>query len=309
VDHALGIDLGGTTVKAGVVGAHGSIESWAVRPSGERLGTEAWSAAAVDAATEALEMATVPPTSIGISVPGAVDARRSVLLDMAARLTATEVDLAAMFSTFGLPVRADNDANAALAAERRWGGHAEATDLVLITVGTGIGSAVVVGGRPLGSGRPLAGNLAGHLTIEPDGALCVCGNRGCGETVASASALVDAARRGGLVVADAADVFDAEAYGDRRASEAVHRFLDGLSTIVVNAIHAYRPDVVVLAGGVMARSDRILPAVRDAVTERAWTIPPGGVRVIASSLGPAGPVMGAAAIAFAAGAGPPARYP
>jgi glucokinase len=309
VDHALGIDLGGTTVKAGVVGADGSIESWAVRPSGERLGAEAWSAVAFDAATEALESAKVPASAIGVSVPGAVDARRSVLLDMAARLPAPEIDLAAMFSRFGLPVRADNDANAALAAERRWGGHEAVADLVLITVGTGIGSAVVVGGMPLGAGRPLAGNLAGHLTIEPDGALCVCGNRGCGETIASASALVDAARRGGLVVAEAADVFDAEARGDRRASDAVHRFLDGLSTIVVNAIHAYRPDVVVLSGGVMARSERILPAVRAAVTERAWTIPPGGVRIAASSLGPAGPVMGAAAIAFAVGTGPPARYP
>jgi glucokinase len=127
---------------------------------------------------------------------------------------------------------------------------------------------------------------------------CVCGNRGCGETVASASALIAAAQGQGLEVAEALEVFEAEARGDDRAAVAVRRFLDGLATIVVNAIHAYRPEVVVLAGGVMGRSDRILPQLRAAVAERAWMIPPGSVQVVASTLGPSGPVMGAAAIAF-----------
>jgi len=298
VELALGIDLGGTTVKAGVVGEDGNLRSWVTQPSAEREGPQAWAQAGRQAAARAIELADRAATRIGISVPGAVDARRGVLLDMAARLSGTEIDLAALFAEFGLPVRADNDANAALSAERRWGGHGTAADLVLLTIGTGIGSAVVVGGAPLGHGRPLAGNLAGHLTIEPDGAPCVCGNRGCGETIASASALIAAARSQGLDVAEAADVFDAEARGDERAADAVWRFLDGLATIVVNAIHAYRPEVVVLAGGVMARSDRILPAVHAAVAERAWMIPPGSVKVVASNLGPKGPVMGAAAIAF-----------
>jgi glucokinase len=301
VDHALGIDLGGTTVKAGVVGSDGSIMSWVTRPSGERHGPKAWAETGIEAAAETLDRTDARPAAIGISVPGAVDVRRAVLLDMAARLPGTEVDLAALFAVLGLPVRADNDANAALAAERRWGGHGSAENLVLLTIGTGIGSAVVVGGAPLGSGRPLAGNLAGHLTIEPDGAPCICGNRGCGETVASASALIAAARNRGVEVADAAEVFDAESGGNEDAAEVVRRFLDGLATIVVNAIHAYRPEVVVLAGGVMARSDRILPAVQARVAERAWMIPPGSVQVVASTLGPTGPVMGAAALAFGDG--------
>jgi glucokinase len=298
VDHALGIDLGGTTVKAGVVAGDGTVRSFVTRPSGERDGPEAWARASLDAARLALDETAAAPTSIGVSVPGAVDARRGVLLDMAARLPGREIDLATLFASLGLPLRADNDANAALAAERRWGGHGNVTDLVLLTIGTGIGSAVVVGGAPVGAGRPLAGNLAGHLTIEPDGERCVCGNRGCGETVASATALIAAARRLGLEADDAAAVFDAEADGDDRAVVVVGRFLDGLATIVVNAIHAYRPEIVVLAGGVMARSDRILPAVQGAVAERAWMIPPGSIRVVASTLGSHGPVLGAAAIAF-----------
>lgn len=298
MDPVLGVDLGGTTVKAGVVGADGAFRSWISRPSGEGLGEADWRRVAIEAAQAAIDHAGVAPMAIGLAVPGAVDAERAFLLDMAARLPSKGIDLAALFAGIGVPIRADNDANAALAAERRWGGHGDVSNLVLLTIGTGIGSAVVVGGRPIGQGRPLAGNLAGHLTISAPGEPCICGNTGCGETIASARALVAAARRAGLDAATAEQVFDADAAGDGRATHAIDRFLDGLATIVVNSIHAYRPDVVVLAGGVMAREERILPALRGAVRQRAWTIPRGSVRVVASQLGDRGGVLGAAAIAL-----------
>lgn len=298
-DAVLGVDLGGTVVKAGVVSNNGEVLSFTTRESGERHGPNVWVAAAIEAAEQARRQSPVPPSALGLSVPGAVDADRRRLLDLVARLPTDEgVDLAKVFATIGLPVWAENDANAALLAEQRWGGLENTGDLVLLTIGTGIGSAVVVDGRLVAGGRPLAGNQVGHFTIELGGATCVCGNRGCAETVASASALVESARAMGLEAVDAAGVFDAEAAGVPSAVHVVERFLDGLTAIVVNAVHAYQPSTVVLAGGVMARQERILPALRIAVADRAWTLPRGRVRIIASQLGRKGSVLAAAAVAL-----------
>lgn len=296
----LALDLGGTVVKAGVVDPSGTVHSVATRPSAERDGVDAWAAAAIEAARSALSQSQVAPTVIGIAVPGAVDPTTATLVDLVDRLDAGKgLDLAHVFAPLGLPVRADNDARAALGAELRWGGFAGASDLVLLTVGTGIGGAAVVGGRAPGGDPILAGNQLGHLTIEMEGRRCVCGNRGCAETVASASALVADAARRGVDAPDATAVFDADAAGNPAAAAAIDRFIAGLAATVVNAIHAYQPSAVVLSGGVLARADRILPGLRSLVDEHAWTVPRRRVTVAASRLGAEAPLLAGAAVALA----------
>lgn len=294
----LGLDLGGTTVKAGVVAADGRVLSSATRVSGERSGVAAWVAAGLAAARDATAAAKVPPVAAGLAVPGAVDSARTRLIDLVDRLPSGGIDLAAAFADLGLPIRADNDARAALAAERQWGGHNRSDDLVVLTLGTGIGGAAIVGGQPPGGEPVLAGNQLGHLTVELDGDRCVCGNRGCAETVASGTAVVAAARRAGLDASDAESVFMAEAGGDPRAAAAVRRFVAGLVATVVNAIHAYQPAIVVLTGGIMAGADRFLPQVCSEVAERAWTVPRGRVRVEPSRLGASAGVLAGAAVSY-----------
>lgn len=295
----LGLDLGGTTIKAGVVAADGTVLSSTTRPSGESGGVDSWVAAGLAASAEALTASALEPTTIGLSVPGAVDPVAKRLLDLVDRLpTAGGLDLAAAYAPLGLPVKADNDARAALLAERRWGGPDLGNDLVVLTLGTGIGSGAIIGGLAPGGDRVLAGNQLGHLSIELNGERCVCGNRGCAETVASATAVVAAAQRAGMDVADAAAVFAADAAGDARAEAVIERFLDGLAATVVNAIHAYQPSVVVLTGGLMASADRILGPLRLAVDERAWTLPRGRVRIEASRLGANAGVLAGAAVGF-----------
>lgn len=295
----LGLDLGGTNVKAGVVDVDGRVLSSVCRPAGERLGLDAWVAAGLEAARDAMAKAHCEPVSLGLAVPGAVDPLTCRLVDLVDRLPSAEgLDLAAAFAPLGLAVAADNDARAALQAERRWGGHGDIDDLVVLTFGTGIGGAAIVGGRPPGGERVLAGNQLGHLTIEIGGARCVCGNRGCAETVASATAIVADARTAGLDAADAAAVFAAETEGSEIAAALIDRFLDGVVATIVNAVHAYQPTTVVLTGGLMASASRILPTVLAAVTERAWTLPRGRVRIELSTLSSDAGVLAGAAVAL-----------
>lgn len=294
----LAVDLGGTVVKAAVVGADGTVDGRVAVPSGEGGGQQEWMAVALDAAGQALASSTRPPAAVGLSVPGAVDPSTRQLVDLVARLRAAEpIDLAGPFERYGLPVFADNDARAALAGELRWGGHGT-ENLAVLTIGTGIGGAAVVDGRVPGTGL-LGANQLGHLTVDLNGVECVCGNRGCAETVASARALVTAATAAGLHVDRAEAVLEAAAGGDGRAAAVVDRFLLGLVAVVVNTIHAYQPDAVVLTGGLMASAAAFLPRLQAEVARRAWTVPRGRVRVDVTTLGPAASVLGAAAVAFA----------
>jgi glucokinase len=294
----LALDLGGTVLKAGVVDESGTVLSTTTRPSCEERGVEAWVASALEAAAEAIERSPVEPVALGLSVPGAVDVGARRLVDLVDRLPSDGIDLAAAFAPLGLPVAADNDAKAALAAELRWGGLRDVGNLVVLTIGTGIGSAALIGGSEPGGDPVLAGNQLGHVTLELDGKRCICGNFGCAETVASATAMVDSARAVGLDVGDAAGVFAARDAGDPEAGKVITRFVRALAATVVNAIHAYQPDAVVLTGGVMARADQFLPAVRGLVAERAWTLPRNRVRVEVSTLGPAAGVLAGAAVAL-----------
>jgi glucokinase len=295
---ALGLDMGGTAVKAGVVSSNGIVVSRATVPSGEGDGVDAWARAGIAAARIALDRAAEQVVGVGLAIPGAVDRGRLRLVDLVARLpTEHGLDLTDVFEPLRLPVAAANDASAALEAEVRWGGHPAVTDIVVLTIGTGIGSAVRLAGRTLG-GSVLAGNQLGHLTIEHDGETCVCGNTGCAETVASAKALIRGANALGLAANSASDVFDADTSGDPRAAAAIARQIEGLTATIVNAIHAYQPQIVVLGGGVMARADRLLPALQAAVAKRAWTLPRGAVPIVASRFGSDLGLIGGAALVF-----------
>lgn len=298
----LGLDLGGTLVKAGVVDHTGRILSQATVPSAEAAGTDAWTQAGLEAArtaVAALPVGTEPPRAVGLAVPGAVDPRRAVLVDLVARLDAGNgIDLKAAFADLALPVVADNDARAALVGERRWGAAAGIDDVVLITLGTGMGGAALVDGVAPGADRVLAGNQIGHFTVDLDGALCVCGNRGCAETIASARGLVRLATEAGLDAPDAAAVFNAALAGDDLAQGLVDRFTAALTAAIVTAIHAYQPDLVLLAGGMMRASAQFFDTVVDAVDQRAWTLPRGRVRVAPAILGDHAGIVGAAALAM-----------
>ena len=302
----LGLELGGTMVRAGIVDDTGKVLARAAAPSREKDGPGPWLEAGLGAARLVLEQRhrdDPEPGAIGLAVPGAVDSERTLLVDLVARLDAgAGIDLAEGFSLLGLPVAADNDARAALAGEMRWGAARDVDNVVLITLDTGMGGAVLVNGLSPGGERILAGNQIGHFTVDLDGPPCVCGNRGCAETSASATGLLRLGFERGVSASDALGVFEAEIGGDMAAHDAVNRFIDALTATIVTAIHAYQPDLVLLAGELMRSSDRFLDEVRDGVATRAWTLPRGRVRVEPAALGDDTNLVGAAALAARANA-------
>lgn len=297
----LALDLGGTQLKAAVVDADGSVSDERRCPAREHGGVEQWSAAALELAGQvAAAWPGTPAAALGLSVPGAVDPQACTLVDLVDRLPSDEpVALDRVFSPLGLPVFADNDARAALAAERRWGLARDVGSVVIFTVGTGLGGAALVDGRPPSGDRLLAGIQLGHLSVDLSGPRCVCGNRGCVELWASGPGIVRLAAEEGLAATDVAAVLAAADSKDPAAARALERFCLALAVGVVNAIHAYQPDLVVLAGGVLAAAPHLVPAVRAIVAERAWTLPRGRIPVELSPLTAHGGVLGAAAVAYA----------
>jgi glucokinase len=296
----LAIDLGGTAVKVGIVAADGTVLIERRTPARESEGIVAWSETALCLARDVLTSAVdAPPSRLGLSVPGAVDAARATLVDLVERLPgASGLPLDQLFASLGLPVSADNDARAALEAERRWGVARGLDDLVLFTVGTGLGGAAIVGGSPP-SGDPVLGAIQlGHCTVELDGDLCVCGNRGCAELWASGPGLVKMAQGNGVDACDAHSVFAAEMQGVPGAGLAIDHFVSALAAAVINSIHAYQPKMVVMGGGVMAAGDRIMQPLRRLIDERAWTVPRGRVGLEPSALGDHLGILGAAAVAL-----------
>lgn len=298
MDAVLAVDLGGTSVKAAVVDWRGAVTGTVTSPSAESAGAEAWTDNAVSTAMRARASADTAPAAVGLSVPGAVDRNAGVLLDLVDRLPAGDgIRLEDAFAALELPVIADNDARAALAAERRWGIAADVDSVVMLTLGTGLGGAALSDGAVPGSGV-LGGNQLGHFTVDLDGPSCVCGNRGCGETFASATGLRRLAADFGLATDDPKLVFAAAATGDEVAQKVVERFALGLAAVVVNAVHAYQPELVVFGGGLAGSAHVFLPTVRRIVAERAWTLPRGRTRLSVSALLDRPGVLGAAAVAF-----------
>jgi glucokinase len=193
----------------------------------------------------------------------------------------------------GLPLVIENDARAALIGEWKAGAGRDCDDLVMVTLGTGIGTAALIGGRILRGDHGQAGILGGHLTVRYDGRLCTCGNRGCAEAEASSHALPDLARshkafgesrlqRASPI--DYAAVFRLADEDDACAMALRQRAIDIWSAAIVNLIHAYDPSRVIIGGGIAAGARSFLPELQRAVLSRAHT-PWGRVQILPSQLG------------------------
>ncbi len=190
--------------------------------------------------------------------------------------------------SLGVRLRLENDARLALLGERAAGAGAGYDDIVMMTLGTGIGGAAMMGGKLVRGKHYQAGCLGGHFAMNPRGWRCTCGAIGCAESEASTWALPSiCASWPGFAESrlkhekslDFAVLFRMAAEGDAVALEIVHYSVDVWAALTVSLIHAYDPEIVIVGGGVMRSAERILPAIRKRVEEACWT-PWGKVKVL-----------------------------
>jgi glucokinase len=220
--------------------------------------------------------------AIAISFPGIVTRDGKVLSTPRGKFDdAPDIDLAAWAKErFGLRLVMENDARMALLGECAAGAAQKCTDVVIVMLGTGVGSAVMIHGALLRGAHFQAGCLGGHIPARFDGRRCICGAIGCVEAEASTWALDAIARelhtdgKGNLPLPsqlDFATVFRRSAAGDSFMTEVRDHCLNVWSAGIVGLIHAYDPSVVVLGGGVMASADQIIPAVSSYIERYAFT--------------------------------------
>ncbi len=298
----LAVDAGGTHVSCGAVEGRELLEARSVdTDSRGRL------ANLLPALSEILHQLSSRHSArfdgIGFGFCGLVDSAAGRVLSTNQKYSdATEIDLVAWAGEeFGLPLILENDARLALLGERHSGAAQNSDDVVMMTLGTGIGTAAIMGGQLVRGRHFQAGCLGGHFTIVPGGRLCSCGARGCFEAEASTCALPDVCRtwRGfdGSPLAkeeklDFLTLFHWADQGDAVAVQVRSRCVEIWSACALSLIHAYDPELLIVGGGVMKASYPILEKIQEHVHSYAWT-PWGKVRIAAAQLGSNAALMGA----------------
>lgn len=315
---AIGIDLGGTSIKAGVVDGAGRILAKGSRPTGVERGHEA---TIRDMAELSLEMVGAcgrtleQIDSVGIGIPGVIDDRGVVPL--LTNLFWRDVPLIErMQSYIPKPVYVANDATVAGFAESVAGVSAGTGSSVFVTLGTGLGGGVVIDGKPF-VGAHGVGSEIGHMILVLGGVRCTCGNRGCWERYASATGMIRmgrermAAEPGGMIAREAGAaervtaklVVDCAKKGDPGALAVFDQYIYYLTAGLVNMINVYDPEVIALGGGVSAAGPFLLDAVRKKLPEMIFYKTMPYARIELATLGNDAGLIGAALLAMCEGAG------
>ena len=306
----IGVDLGGTKLLAGAVDRDLGVHHRAVRWSRSQALDELLETI-VGAVDEVRDAAEQDVLAVGFGIPSLVDIRRGVA-GATAHLPLEGVpfrDL--MAEQLGLPVFLANDATLAMLAEHRFGAARGASDAVLMTLGTGIGGGLVVGGS-LVLGAVGAAGEPGHMVLDLDGPACSCGGNGCLETLVSGPALAREGLRVGKAVPDSALgravesgreitgalVTELAHDGDRPSRDLVALMGMRLGVGIANLVNLLNPSVVVIGGGLIAAGDLLLEPARSVVRERALSPSRDVVSIVPARFGAESGMLGAALFAY-----------
>jgi glucokinase len=287
----IAIDLGGTIIKTGLLDGLNLVASASVEAT--RDGSEQNLSAIeklIDDMLRENNIANGEILGVGFSFPGLVDSTSHRVLSTNKKYDdAIFLDLPQWArSRWDLPLFLENDARAALLGEWQYGAGRGYENIVMVTLGTGIGSAVLMEGRLLKGKHFQAGNLGGHFTINHRGTLCTCGNRGCMEAEASSWRLPELIRTHPQYMSSSLHEADALHYktlfrhasaDDKVAKDVLDHCFSAWSSGLISMIHAFDPEIVILGGGIMENADLILPELQNRIDRHAWT-PWGKVKLV-----------------------------
>jgi len=296
---AVGLDLGGTDLKAARVLADGRIEGFGKRPSRAAESAEGPLEAMTEAVEELSRGRRGDLVGVGLGSPGVIHPDTGALVGSTPHFHhwgafPLRERLAVRL---GSSLAVDNDANLAALGEHRLGAARGARVSITLTVGTGIGAGIIVDGRALHGAWGGAGEI-GHLPLGRGGATCRCGVTDCVEPEASGSGLSALARAWGMAPPEARTVFAAAAAGEPRACAAIETMADRLGAAIGAAVNLINPEVVVVGGGVAQAGDALMSPLREAVLRYTMTTHREGLRVVAAALGEQAGVTGAGLLAW-----------
>ncbi len=308
----IGVDMGGTKLLAGAVDIGLEVHHRAQRTL-TGLDQSALLDIAVDAVNETRESADGEVEAVGFGIPSLIDQRTGIAV-IAVNLPLIDIPFAdVMAERLGLPVFVDNDANVATLAEHRAGAAQGASEVLLLTIGTGIGGGLVLRNEVYRGAIGAAAEL-GHVVIDMDGPPCQgnCPNRGCVESLASGTALAREARRvarerpeSGLGRAQRAGrelagplVTELAYDGDQAAIEVLALIGTRLGVALASLTNIFNPEVIVIGGGVIGAGDLLLEPARAELLRRALPPSRGLVKVVPARFGVEAGMIGAAALAF-----------
>ncbi|CAM5490089.1 sugar kinase [Streptomyces avidinii] len=273
VKHVIALDVGGTGMKAALVADDGSLLHEARRATGRERGPDAVVETIQDFAAELLDLGRErfgrAASAAGVAVPGIVDADNGIAV-YAANLGWRDVPMRALLSRRlgGIPVALGHDVRTGGLAEGRIGAGRGADRFLFVPLGTGIAGAIGIAGRIEAGAHGYAGEI-GHIVVRPGGPACGCGQHGCLETLASASAVSRAwAAASGDPEADAADCAKAVESGDGAAQEVWLAAIGALADGLVTAITLLDPRTLIIGGGLAEAGETLFTPLRTAVEER-----------------------------------------
>lgn len=312
---AIGIDIGGTSIKGAAITKEGKVYdvfSLEVKKEYDQNQTITLLIEKVNAYIKEQGFKKEEILGIGIGVPGSIDSVNGVV-SFSNNLRWKELPIVEMMEKgTGLKVRITNDANAATLGEAKFGAGKEYKDIIMLTLGTGVGGGIVVNGK-LVEGNQGKGAELGHTTLVLDGLTCSCGRKGCLEMYASATALIRETKAAmekdksslmweeseKLGKVDGRVAFNAERRGDKAAHEVVEYYIKCLSEGILNFANIFRPEAVILSGGIANEGEYLTSRLTEYCRKQNFGyIGTPEVKILISKLGYDSGKIGAAALLF-----------
>lgn len=295
-DYSIGVDLGGTNLRAASVDKHGKMLNKMSGSTDLAAGRDAVIGDMVEAIQKLkAEAGSLRLAGVGIGIPGFILMEEGIVVgsnnlpQFEGFRVRDEIE-----RRLGTQVILENDANAAALGEKWIGAGKDVKDLVLLTLGTGIGGGIISAGKVLHGSVGMAGEL-GHITVVPNGNPCGCGNYGCVEKHASATAIVSMARMmslGDNVTSE--DVFHMAVAGNAKAKMIFHAMGSSLGIALATLINIFNFPLYLLSGGVLAAWEQFAPAMFDEVEKRSFTYRNAKTTITKATLGNEAGLYGAA---------------
>ncbi|HRZ66897.1 MAG TPA: ROK family protein [Candidatus Omnitrophota bacterium] len=303
---AIGIDLGGTYTKLALVSPKGKIVERGRLSTADHPTRDGLLRAIVSGIDTLLKDARVPRSSVkgvGIGVPGLVDFSKGVVYDLTNVKGWKDTPVKRILENkLKMPVLADNDVNVMALGECKFGAGKGAVNAVCITLGTGVGGGVIIGGG-LYRGSTFSAGEVGHMPLKdaPAGLKCNCGGYGCLERYVGnrhISQEYRSMKKGKVPLMSPESISIAAKKGDRAAIELWDRVGSRIGTTLAGIVNLLNPEIIIVGGGVSEAGERLFGPMREAVKKRAMKIPGGAVRIVKAKLGNDAGVIGAAALFF-----------